>query len=555
MAMLQLRNLQPQRRKNNKEQTWKFFRELGLIDGNVLLKRNYENINDAWKGQPAYVIGASPSLRQTLADVGGWKFFDGKHTIGINHLLEDYDGFEWHLFLDKRFIDTTPYNLAQYKGTFFANCTTGMKPADNQKIFFTRSDRPSTRIEDGLYGSLSGIAAVNLALIAGANPIYLFGMEPGIAPISNNNLHFKKGYTGEKQKQQVVEKYTRIMSWFDIFKPQADRLRLVTDGGKWFPWMQRHNVAAPGRVKVIAQKANIVHLSFSSDVEQHADITRYIVKECVGDHVMHNINADPVPPADLYIAEHFLSTNAKINAMTPEQKAKTIDIVHTANCIPQGAFKRVVALTGAWRRWLEAHLVKVTDTLLPGIDLEPYKNITPDYDLRVFGRITRWRPGKIHPEWNRITTEILDAVPGSKSIIFTEKNEDTAQPFLKDSRVAYDAGCRINMFKGDFLKRLSVYVHANGSFKETLSFAVIEAMATGLPIVYLDEGTGVLDEVVAGCGVKCESINKVRDVVIEMLKDKEFRAEYGAMAKQQSIYFGKQHMVADWDEVITQCLK
>ena len=111
------------------------------------------------------------------------------------------------------------------------------------------------------------------------------------------------------------------------------------------------------------------------------------------------------------------------------------------------------------------------------------------------------------------------------------------------------------MFKGDYLKNLSVYVHANGSFKETLSFAVIEAMATGLPVVYLKEGTGVLEEVIGGAGIACNTINEVRDSVINLLTRPPELSRLGAVARSRALYFGKQHMVADWNEVITQCLK
>ena len=111
------------------------------------------------------------------------------------------------------------------------------------------------------------------------------------------------------------------------------------------------------------------------------------------------------------------------------------------------------------------------------------------------------------------------------------------------------------MFKGDYLKNLSVYVHVNGSFKETLSFAVIEAMATGLPVVYLKEGTGVLEEVTDGAGIPCNTINDVRDIVVKLLKDRAMREYYGKLAKEQARRFDKSAMVQKFNEVIKQCLK
>lgn len=554
MAMLQLHNLNLAKGRRV-DQTWRFFQELGLIEGNTLYKRNYAGVNGAWAGQPAYVVGASPSLRQPLAALGGWAFFRGKHTIGINHLIEDWDGFEWHLFLDRRFVDITTYDLGRFRGMFFARCTTGLQPEENRKIFFTRSDKVSDRIEDGLYGKLSGIAAVNLALISGANPIYLLGLEPGAAPVSNDNLHYKRGYTGEKPRERVVEKYAKIMSWFDIFQPVASRLRLVTDGGNWFPWMRRQDVAglAPA-VKVEPREAKVVHLSFSPHVQDHADFTREVVTRGAGRHSLVDVNHYPVPDADLYVAEHFLSTNAKINALTPAQKAKTINVVHTVDCVPSGAFARVVALTHAWRRWLEGHQVKVTDVVVPGIGLGPYARQRPA-GVKVFGRLTRWRPGKVHPQWNPATLEILNGVPGSSCVIFTEKNEDPARDFMKDPRVTYRHDVKIDSYKGQYLGDLSVYVHANGSFKETFSFACVEAMATGLPVVYLSEGTGVLEEVVGDGGVSCQTMGDVVAVVTDLLQRPARAQELGAQAQARAFrLYDVGRAAREFDKVVETCL-
>lgn len=566
--MLQMRDIDVNKAKAerfDRKRTWEFFRDLGLIDGNFLHARNYSGVNDAWKGEPAYVIGASPSLRHTLKAVGGWEFFRGKHTIGINHMIEDWDGFEWFFFLDKRFLDITSYDLRSYAGTVFAQCTTGLKPSERVKVFYTHKGVPSQRLEDGLYGTLSGVAALNLALISGADPIYLFGMDPGVLPISNENLHWRRGYTGEKPRAHVAEKMTRVMAQFDSFRPYSARLRLATDGGSWMPWMRRDLPAepvakeGPAHVHVEPRAARVVHISFSEDIARHADITRWNVLEGVGKRSFHSTRSGaPLPPADVYVAEHFLSTDGYVNGLPDTVKRKTLDIVHTVGCLPKGPFRRVIALTQAWRRWLEAHQAKVDRVILPGIGLEPYKNVTPCYGAKVFGRMTRWNPEKIHPEWNRITKEVLDTVPESRCLMYVvvkDREQDGSRTFLKDPRVTYDQTCKIDMFKGDYLKNLSVYVHANGSFKETLSFAVVEAMAAGLPVVYLSEGTGVIEEVVAGCGVRCETIDQVRGVLIEMLKDEAYRKEYGAMARENAKRFDKNRAVKEFDEEVLLCLR
>lgn len=567
--MIQLRDLNLDkgiRQKASKEKTWHWLREMGLCDGNVIANRNYGGVDGVWKDQPAYVVGASPSLRETLRMVGGWEFFRGKHTIGINHTIEDFDGFEWFFFLDARFLNRTTYNMANYKGTVFAQCTTGMKPAEKVKIFYG-SENPSGRLKDGLYGRLSGVAALNLAIITGANPIYLFGLDPGAKPISNDNLHYKDDYNGEKSRVDIAARMTRVLRAFDVYKPYAARLRLVTDGGNWYPWMKRATVeeltgGKAAAVSVEAKEARIVHISFSDDLARHADVTRHTVAECIGQHSMYSTRSGaPLPPADLYVAEHFLSTNEYVNGLPDEVKRKTIDIVHTVGCLPKGPFRKVLALTDAWKVWLEKHLVKVDRVWRPGIDLEPYKNVTPDYAGKVFGRMTRWNAEKIHPEWNQATLDILDAVPGSRCLMYVvvkDREQDGTRTFLDDNRVTYDQSCKIDQFKGDYLKKMSVYVHANGSFKETLSFAVIEAMATGLPVIYLSEGTGVIEEVVGEGGIACQTMDEVKAKVIEYLttmQDPNIAEPIGACARQSAERFDKNRMVSEFNAIIEEELR
>lgn len=561
--MIQLNGIDVNRagaRRFDKEQTWKFFRELGLIDGNFLHTRNYDGVKNVWAGEPAYVIGSAPSLKYALDGVGGWEFFRGKHTIGINHLVEDWDGFEWLFFLDKRFVDLTTYDIKSFPGMIFASCMSGLKPEERVKIFYSRRDAVSQRLEDGLYGSLSGVGAVNLAIISGASPIYLVGLDQGNVPLDLDNTHYRPGYTGEKRNPKFAEKYKRIMLQFEAYQPWKDRLRLVSPG-KDLPWLKRtipEELDAP-RITVEPKALRVVHLSFSDAISRHADVTRWNVLEGVGQRSMFSTRSGlPLPPADVYVAEHFLSTDAYINGLPDEVKRKTVDIVHTVGCLPKGPFRRVIAFTQAWKRWLNAHQIKVDRVIVPGIDLAAYKDVTPDYGAKVFGRMTRWNAEKIHPQWNDVTLQVLDAVPGSRCLMYVvvkEREQAGARPFLQHPRVTYDQTCQIDMFKGDYLKRMSVYAHANGSFKETLSFAVIEAMAAGLPIVYLSEGTGVIEEITGQAGVHCETIDQLREALLHFLTYENSRKEYGEFARINAARFDKNRAVKEFDEEVLACLR
>ncbi len=79
MAMLEMRQVLKNARKN-RDDTWKWFVEMGNIDSNNMVERSYEGIKDAWLNQPCFVVGAGYDLREFI-DTLGWEFLDGKHTI------------------------------------------------------------------------------------------------------------------------------------------------------------------------------------------------------------------------------------------------------------------------------------------------------------------------------------------------------------------------------------------------------------------------------------------------------------------------------------------
>lgn len=539
------------------DDTWKFFQKLGFIDGNRLDARNYDGIHGVWQDEPCFIIGGGPALKEFISEIG-FDFLNDKHTIGINHIIEDYDNLEWFFFLDQRFLEKTTYNLNNFIGRIFAQCTTGLKQSEKITLYYCTTDRPGNKIQDGLFSpNLSGLAALNLAILTGANPVYLLGYGMG-SGASEKSYHYKEDYTGEVKKKEIFEKFIRVNKQFEHFCQWAHRIMHVTEGDD-IPVFKKMRIAQFKKEVVdksptikINQKPTIVHCSFSDNVEVHADITRYMIKECFGNHKIIDINKGVIPKADLYIFEHFQSTNQAIIKFPYKHKA--IDIVHTVNCIPPKGFKKVISLTQAWKQILKGYFIE-SDQIYGGIDIDAYKDICPDYDKKVFGRITRWSPSKIHPGWNRLVKEILEDYPDSKCLMYVDFMNRRNRETLKHERMIYDESCKINMFKGDFLKNLSVYVHANGSFKETLSFAIIEAMATGLPIVYLAEGSGVIGEVVGGAGVECKTIQAIKEVIIEMLKNRDYREEYGKLAKERSKFFSKYKMVKEFNRIIKECLK
>jgi glycosyltransferase involved in cell wall biosynthesis len=541
--------------------TWENFMNNGWLDGKMYQPGPFEGIKNRWKNEPCFIIGSGPDLNIFIKKIG-WKYLDSKHSIGINHVIESYDGFEYFIFLDRRFLKKTTYDLGLYKGTIFAKNSTGISNGLKNIIRYRCNNiEPTTDINKGLYSSrFSGLVALNLAVISGANPIYLIGFGMG-KDGNSKNFHYRKDYQGVGQHpDKQFTKYNRVYNHFKKFKKWYNKIIHITAGQSiagfkkidFRTFRRRSNITLQNRkYKTVninkGKRPRIAHLSFSNDINIHADITRAIINNCHGSHSLHHISQAP-KNVDLYITEHFISTDKAIRAWP--YKNKTINIVHSMNCIPTGNFLCNVVLTNAWRKFLRGKNIQNVRVIYGGIDLLPYKSVETSNE-KVFGRITRWSPGKIPFWWNDTVREILDEDQNIKCLMFIN-HIHRGRKLLKHKRMIYDKTCKITDFKGKFLKRLGVYVHANGSFKETMSHAVIEAMATGLPIVYLKEPA--VTEVIGPAGIGVENKIGLRKNIMKLLYDENLRESYSKLSKARSKIFDINKTIESFNNLIKEIL-
>ena len=190
----------------------------------------YIGVNNVWENETCFLIGCGKSIEPIFNQVG-LDWLHGKHSIGMNHIIEDYNKFEWFCFLDQAFLEKTSYDIKKYKGKIFARNTTKLKHEGNINIFHTTSRKPTSRIEDGLYHPhLTGLIALSLAIISGANTIYLLGYGNGI-DFSQENYHYKPNYTGEERSGSVFTKMTNAAAlYYKSYESFKDRIIHVTDG-------------------------------------------------------------------------------------------------------------------------------------------------------------------------------------------------------------------------------------------------------------------------------------------------------------------------------------
>lgn len=536
------------------DETWDNLMDIGWINRKPYPLGPFEGIVNTWKNQPCFIIGSGPDLKVFIKTIG-WDFLNDKKTIGINHVIESYDKFKWFMFLDRRFLKKTTYNLQNFKGKIFAQNNAGLADVTKNIVRFralSSNAKPTEKIQKGLYSNrFSGLVALHLAILSGANPIYLIGFGMGKSG-NEKRFHFRGKYQGVGQKpKEQYKKYIRTYKAFNKFNKWATKIVHVTEGQSLadfnklsFPLLKDRFTKKKFNIKKGIQP-KVVHLSFSDDINIHADITRYIINNCYGRHSLSTFNR--IPAADLYVTEHFISTNKQV--LNFPYKNKCINIVHTMNCYPKGNFLINVALTKVWKNILLKRGVKNIRVIPGGIETKLYKNIVRNENSKIFGRITRWSPGKIPPWWNRMIVDILNSNKDISCLMFID-NRNRSRKLLNHDRMIYDYSCEITDFKGNWLKKLSIYVHANGTFKETLSHAVIEAMATGLPIVYIKEPA--LNEVVGSVGIAVNNENELKNAILKLLNDKKLCKNYEKLSKSRSKMYDIKFTVEKFSTLIKE---
>lgn len=124
-----------------------------------------------------YCIGCGNSLRDF-----DFSQLNGFHTVGTNHILRTYPEVEACVFLDLGFWVLASEHIKNYKGELW--CPASAIPRsfrhDRLKLVRPLSAEIGMEVgeeETGIMGRLSGLAAINIAILKGYSPIYLLGYD------------------------------------------------------------------------------------------------------------------------------------------------------------------------------------------------------------------------------------------------------------------------------------------------------------------------------------------------------------------------------------------
>lgn len=179
----------------------------------------------AWTGQPAYLVGGGPSLKNF-----DWRLlWDKPNVIVVNAAMANLPEADMFFTEDIRFIErfhAEPWYRAfvgqkvfhaldpQYEAQAF-ELDPGMCILRKHGGDWTRNDKYwSKSFKDGLsYSSNSMIGAMNIADIMGAEPIYLLGVDCN--PIGRENANFHSLYPNDwRSFDMQLESFKSDFQWW-----------------------------------------------------------------------------------------------------------------------------------------------------------------------------------------------------------------------------------------------------------------------------------------------------------------------------------------------------
>jgi len=152
---------------------------------------NWWNPEPIWQGQDAFIIGGGPSLRNF-----DWELLRDENTIGCNNAFRlGPEICKVCVFVDRKFLydGKKPRvgvyeELAKFTGPVVTNCNQLIGCNEPWIKIMQRQTRGLHRDALG-YNASSGATAINLALLFGANNIYLLGFDMHLDDNNNPNWH------------------------------------------------------------------------------------------------------------------------------------------------------------------------------------------------------------------------------------------------------------------------------------------------------------------------------------------------------------------------------
>lgn len=248
-----LRHVRAKRQRSSQDKTWRRLSQIGV--GRSPDGYTYPQIDripaaalreGMWQGRRCFIVGGGPSLKGF-----DWTKLRGELTIAINRAFEyldadilfAMDSGVHDTIMSGRFGDAVRDKFERFSG-LKVWLDSGVKGVLHLRNNGLTGLSPS--LEDGLStGGNSGYAALNLAILLGANPIYLLGFDMK-GDGQGGQAWFHNGYP-TKQSEDV---YGDFIKAFDAVAPEIrsrgiDVINLNPESGlKCFPFGKFEDIEA-----------------------------------------------------------------------------------------------------------------------------------------------------------------------------------------------------------------------------------------------------------------------------------------------------------------------
>jgi hypothetical protein len=524
------------------DQTWNKLARMGLIVDEKEHLANYEGVNGAWQDEPCFVIGCSKGLEGIDLDQ-----LAGFHTIGINHLIDFWDKMEWHLFIDRRFLEVTRYNYEKFKGRKFASNKTGYFEK-GATVFQLNNSGVTMGIQNGLYrGSLAGLCALNLAIISGANPIYMLGLDSGGLRDKSRGTHFRADYPGEKiNPASHTGKYKQMNGWMRAFLPYRERIVNVDPKGELQHFRKMAFKDIPELKAARAATAQRVCHIQTLPMERMGEITRIIYEECRGKHEWALVDNLEPPRADVYILHCFSKRNSEFIHWQKPKGAKCISIIHSdKECYPASCSDKVVFLTAKHR---EKYKTTVPDekafVINGGLDTYFFDDPHKDYKKIVIGRICRSDPGKFHSRYFELCARMKEKYGAEIKIITPDPDKIGRKSGIRyESVVIADREA-----KKAALSEITIGLWGNGDFVDVFPLEVLELLSMRIPVVAYTKNQPAAREMFPG--MEWETWEQVEAGLEALCQSESMRREQGRLSREKAVTYDKRKMVTLYNKIM-----
>jgi len=302
----------------------------------------------------------------------------------------------------------------------------------------------------------------------------------------------------------------------------------------------------------------ICHIGTMGELKNYGSITRDIASKCKGEHIHADLYSSKLPEADIYLLHSFRNYKhlRAFRDFEHPAKGRVISLLHSSEpCMPALCSDVVVTISDTWRKRMREKYGIESQMIRGALDVALYADVEPDYAGFTFGRISRAEPGKFHRDWPQIVRNIKATVLGARYLLVC-KDIKPSETGAADEQIV-DIAIGDLTRKKEMLSHMSVFADMHddrGLCEEVWGMAMLEAMASGLPIIALMDGQPGMLELCGDAIVPIAHAADYERYFKALLLSKAVKMERGAAARERAKQFDLNVMIEQWNDLFERMI-